>query len=92
MNTPQANMAGYNNGSVTNRAANLANREYLLVHGTGGLLCGNAPINDSNSADDNVHMQNSLELSKQLVLVGIPFQEMMYTNCILSLGPFPYYC
>ncbi len=44
-------------------------------------------------ADDNVHLQNAAELSKVLVRQGIDFEQMYYTNCILSPQPFsPLFC
>ncbi|KAL6049444.1 Dipeptidyl peptidase 4 [Balamuthia mandrillaris] len=66
MQTPSLNPSGYQNSSIlANPLANFANISFLLVHGT---------------ADDNVHLQNSAELSKLLVNKGIAFQQMYYTN------------
>lgn len=39
--------------------------EFLLAHG---------------SADDNVHLQNTMELSEAMVQAGVQFHEMIYTN------------
>jgi hypothetical protein len=39
------------------------------------------------AADDNVHLQNAAELSKVLVKQGVNFEQMYYTNCILSPPP-----
>jgi hypothetical protein len=41
------------------------------------------------AADDNVHLQNAAELSKVLVKQGVNFEQMYYTNCILSPPPIP---
>ena len=43
----------------------------LLVHGTG---------------DDNVHMQNSIQLSERLIELGKPFYELFYPNRTHSLS------
>ncbi|KAI6650374.1 Dipeptidyl peptidase 4 [Oopsacas minuta] len=51
MNTPQNNPQGYNDSSLLLRAGNIDGSKLLLIHG---------------SADDNVHYQNSAELSLSL--------------------------
>ena len=61
---PQDNKSGYENNSPTNFVKNIKGN-YLLIHG---------------SADDNVHMQNSMELASALVKNNIPFDFMLYPN------------
>lgn len=51
MRTPQENPDGYDKNSPT-EYANLLKGKFLLIHGT---------------ADDNVHFQNSMELSEALI-------------------------
>ncbi len=64
MRTPQENASGYDDNSPINHAAKLKGK-LLLIHGT---------------ADDNVHVQNSMEMSEALVQANIQFQEFYYTN------------
>ncbi|HAN77868.1 MAG TPA: S9 family peptidase [Bacteroidales bacterium] len=64
MRTPQENASGYDNNSPINHAAKLKGK-LLLVHG---------------SADDNVHVQNSMEMSEALVQAGKQFDYFIYTN------------
>lgn len=64
MRTPIANPVGYDKGSPV-KLAERFNGNLLLIHGT---------------ADDNVHYQNSLELSKNLVQHNKIFQMNTYTN------------
>jgi dipeptidyl-peptidase-4 len=58
------NPEGYDNNSPIKMAQNIMGK-LLLVHG---------------SADDNVHLQNTMEFGEAMVQAGIPFQEMIYTN------------
>lgn len=53
------------NSTVMSRAENFKQVEYLLIHGT---------------ADDNVHFQQSAQISKALVDAGVDFQAMWYTD------------
>lgn len=64
MRTPQENKDGYDNNSPLFFADKLKGN-LLLIHGT---------------ADDNVHVQNTLELSERLVQANKEFDMMLYTN------------
>lgn len=64
MRKPQDNPEGYDQNSPLFFADKLVGK-LLLVHGT---------------ADDNVHVQNTLELSERLVQAGKQFDQMLYTN------------
>lgn len=61
---PQDNKKGYEDNSPTNFVKNIKGN-FLLIHG---------------SADDNVHVQNSMELAAALVKNNIPFDFMIYPN------------
>ncbi|XP_036900478.1 dipeptidyl peptidase 4 [Sturnira hondurensis] len=63
--TPKDNLDHYKNSTVMSRAENFKQVEYLLIHGT---------------ADDNVHFQQSAQISKALVEAGVDFQAMWYTD------------
>uniref|UniRef100_A0A674KGR4 Fibroblast activation protein alpha n=1 Tax=Terrapene triunguis TaxID=2587831 RepID=A0A674KGR4_9SAUR len=63
--TESDNLEHYKNSTVMARAENFRNVEYLLIHGT---------------ADDNVHFQNSAQISKALVNAQVDFQAMWYTD------------
>ncbi|XP_007464556.1 PREDICTED: dipeptidyl peptidase 4 isoform X1 [Lipotes vexillifer] len=63
--TPEDNLDHYRNSTVMSRAENFKQVEYLLIHGT---------------ADDNVHFQQSAQISKALVDAGVDFQSMWYTD------------
>ncbi|KAK2497210.1 hypothetical protein MC885_002138 [Smutsia gigantea] len=63
--TPEDNLEHYRNSTVMSRAENFKQVEYLLIHGT---------------ADDNVHFQQSAQISKALVDAGVDFQAMWYTD------------
>ncbi|XP_026985669.1 dipeptidyl peptidase 4 isoform X5 [Sagmatias obliquidens] len=62
---PEDNLDHYRNSTVMSRAENFKQVEYLLIHGT---------------ADDNVHFQQSAQISKALVDAGVDFQSMWYTD------------
>lgn len=64
MRKPQDNASGYDDNSPINFAENLKSK-LLLVHGT---------------ADDNVHVQNSMEMSEALVQAEKQFSQFYYTN------------
>lgn len=64
MRKPQDNKAGYEDNSPTNFVKNIKGK-FLLIHG---------------SADDNVHVQNSMELASAMVKNNIPFDFMIYPN------------
>ena len=64
MRTPQENPEGYDDNSPLSHAGKIKGR-LLLVHG---------------SADDNVHVQNTMEFAEQLVQAGVPFDMAIYTN------------
>lgn len=64
MRTPKENPEGYKSSSVLEAAHQLQGR-LLLIHG---------------SADDNVHLQNSMELISRLVEANKPFDMAVYTD------------
>ncbi len=64
MRTPEENPNGYDDNSVFAHVSGIKGR-LLLVHG---------------SADDNVHVQNTMELTEALVQAGVQFDMAIYTN------------
>lgn len=64
MRKPQDNPKGYDDNSPLFFADQLKGKLFL-IHGT---------------ADDNVHLQNTLEFSERLVQAGKQFDQMLYTN------------
>lgn len=62
MDLPQSNPDGYRRSSPVHFAGELSGR-FFLVHGT---------------ADDNVHLQNTVQFSRRLIEAGKPFQLMLY--------------
>lgn len=64
LSTPQENASGYDQNSPLTYASNLKGR-YLLIHGT---------------ADDNVHVQNSMRLISELIHLNKDFQWLIYPD------------
>ncbi len=64
MRTPQENPNGYDDNSPINHVEKLKGN-LLLIHGT---------------ADDNVHMQNSIDFISALVSANKPFDMQLYPN------------
>ena len=64
MGLPKDNSDGYDDNSPINHVEKMKGN-FLLVHGTG---------------DDNVHFQNSVELSSKLIEANIQFDEQFYPN------------
>jgi dipeptidyl-peptidase-4 len=64
MQTPQENAGGYDTNSPINFAKNLKGK-FLLVHGT---------------ADDNVHVQNSMLMIEALVQANKQFDWAIYPD------------
>ena len=64
MTTPQENASGYDNNSPITHAKNLKGN-FLLIHGT---------------ADDNVHVQNSMVLINELVYLNKNFDWLIYPD------------
>ncbi|MFN6039034.1 MAG: S9 family peptidase [Bacteroidota bacterium] len=64
MRTPQENAKGYDDNSPIN-FTKMIKGNYLLIHGSG---------------DDNVHYQNSMEMSKELIKNNVPFDMMTYPD------------
>ena len=64
MQTPQENASGYDNNSPISHVNNLQG-DFLLVHG---------------SADDNVHVQNTMRLVEALVQADKDFEWMIYPD------------
>lgn len=64
LRTPQENPDGYDQNSPTT-FANLMKGNFLLVHGT---------------ADDNVHVQNSMEFAESLIQNKKQFEYMLYPD------------
>ena len=64
MRTPQENPNGYDYNSPINHVEKMKGN-FLIVHGTG---------------DDNVHVQNTFEMTQALVEKNIDFDMAIYTN------------
>jgi len=64
MQTPDVNPDGYDMNSPLNFADSLKGK-LLICHGT---------------ADDNVHLQNTMEFTERLVQAGKQFEMQLYTN------------
>ena len=64
MQTPQENASGYDNNSPINHVSNLKGN-FLLIHGT---------------ADDNVHVQNTMKMVEALVQANKQFDWAIYPD------------
>jgi len=64
MRTPKENPDGYDDNSPLSNAEKIKGN-YLIIHG---------------AADDNVHLQNTMEFTERLVQAGIQFDMAIYTN------------
>ncbi|MGB1312687.1 MAG: S9 family peptidase [Bizionia paragorgiae] len=64
MTTPQENASGYDDNSPINHVDKLKG-DYLLIHGT---------------ADDNVHVQNTMRMVEALVQANKQFEWMIYPD------------
>jgi dipeptidyl-peptidase-4 len=64
MRTPQENPDGYDDNSPLSFADKIKGN-YLIIHG---------------SADDNVHLQNTMEFTERMVQAGVQFDMAVYTN------------
>lgn len=64
MRTPNENPDGYDDNSPLTHADKIKG-DYLIIHG---------------SADDNVHLQNTMEMTERMVQSGVQFDMAVYTN------------
>ena len=64
MRTPQKNPAGYDDNSPINHAAQMKGK-CLIIHGT---------------ADDNVHVQNTIDMTSALIDANVDFEMFLYPN------------
>lgn len=67
MNSPNVtdNYRGYEESDLTKYTDQLRDKQFLLVHGT---------------ADDNVHMQQSMTFARSLTSRGVLFKQQIYTD------------
>uniref|UniRef100_A0A1A9ZFA6 Venom dipeptidyl peptidase 4 n=1 Tax=Glossina pallidipes TaxID=7398 RepID=A0A1A9ZFA6_GLOPL len=59
------NYKGYEEGDLTKYVENLRDRQFLLIHGT---------------ADDNVHVQQSMVLARALTAKGVLYKQQIYPD------------
>jgi dipeptidyl-peptidase 4 len=64
MRTPQENPDGYDDNSPINHVEKLRGK-FMIIHGT---------------ADDNVHLQNTVEMVDRMIAAGVQFEMMLYPN------------
>ncbi len=64
MRTPQENADGYDDNSPINHVDKL-NGHFMIIHGT---------------ADDNVHLQNTIEMVDRMIAAGKHFELLLYPN------------
>ncbi|HEX7584636.1 MAG TPA: S9 family peptidase [Prolixibacteraceae bacterium] len=64
MRIPKENPDGYDDNSPLSHAEKIKGN-YLIIHG---------------SADDNVHIQNTMEFTEKMVQAGVQFDMAIYTN------------
>ncbi|MFO7924533.1 MAG: S9 family peptidase [Bacteroidales bacterium] len=64
MRTPQENPDGYDDNSPVNHVDKLKGK-FMIIHGT---------------ADDNVHMQNTVEMVDRMISEGKQFKMLLYPN------------
>lgn len=62
MPTPEGNWKGYQESSLALKTDYIEDNTYMVVHGT---------------ADDNVHVQHTMMLSKALVRSGVIFRQQV---------------
>ena len=64
MRTPQENPDGYDDNSPINHVGKLRGK-FMIIHGT---------------ADDNVHLQNTIEMVDRMISAGKQFELLLYPN------------
>lgn len=69
--TPESNRQAYVDSDINLIAEGIRGHDYLLIHGT---------------ADDNVHYQHAMILSRVLQKAEIPFEQMSYPDEDHGLG------